>query len=61
MVSRRQFLRFISSVSVAAIVPFASSCSQVSKPPVPFETGGVVNPPLGCSELREVNGQGDCG
>ena len=61
MVSRRQFLRFISIAGVAALVPLATACSQTSNPPVPFQTGRVVNPPLGCSELREINGRGDCG
>ena len=61
MKTRRQLLRlslFCSLIPVAVIV---TRCSQVAEEPVPFQTGEVVGPPLGCTELRANDRLGDCG
>lgn len=58
MQSRRSFIRSLLGMAVLVAVPVA--CGASESKPVPFETGQEVNPPLGCSELRERDRRGDC-
>ena len=61
MKTRRQLLRLSLLSSLIPLALFVTGCSQVAKQPVPFQTGEVVMPPLGCTELRENDILGDCG
>ena len=61
MKTRRQLLRLSLFSSLIPIAVILTRCSQVAEEPVPFQTGELVAPPLGCTELRENDSLGDCG
>ncbi|NKB33673.1 MAG: twin-arginine translocation signal domain-containing protein [Pseudomonadales bacterium] len=60
MNSRRDFLKKLTLASVSVATFSVAACSQPQKRPTPFQTGEEVTPPLGCSELRANDANGDC-
>jgi hypothetical protein len=61
MNSRRNFVKLLAITSISLVVIPVAACSQVQQTPSPFQTGHEVEPPLGCSELRSNEINGDCG
>ncbi len=58
MRTRREVLRKMGCLGIFLVAPVASV--QHSREPVPFQTGQIVSPPIGCTELREADQEGDC-
>lgn len=54
-----KFLLLLNAVLFVACLTVACS-SIVQQSPTPFETGDVVLPPYGCTELRKQNEKADC-
>lgn len=61
MYSRRNFLKLFAITSVSLVVLPVAACAQLNQSPSPFQTGSEVEPPLGCTELRSNEVNGDCG
>lgn len=60
MISRRDFIKYLSGKSVALATVSVAACAQPQQKPRPFRAGDEVSPPLGCSELRANDDNGDC-
>lgn len=60
MISRREFLKSIGLTSVVVGSLSIAACSQSQQRPTPFRKGKEVSPPIGCTELRVNDDQGDC-
>ena len=60
MRTRRQLFRDIGVTLFMVFPASALGCAQYDRAPVPFETGNVISPPLGCTEMRKVEKSADC-
>ncbi len=61
MHTRRQLLKLSLVFSLTPPAIIVAGCTQSKEEPFPFQTGDVVVPPRGCTDLRQSNSQGDCG
>ena len=57
-VTRRQFINGLGIGLLCASLPALTACHNFQ--PRPFIAGAPIAPPLGCTELRQRNPQGDC-
>jgi hypothetical protein len=60
MQTRRQLLKWLLYSSLTMSTTTVTGCIQAQPQPVPFQSGEAVTPPLGCTELRANDNQGDC-
>lgn len=62
MTSRRIFLKRLVFLCLIIATPSTLGCVDIRTgvAPQPFKTGKEISPPLGCSQLRRNDAQGDC-